>query len=68
MKTRKQLILDFMLALAPACGEIHGEECADWSESFGRTDDGMNEDCPTAADSVFKLAAEFADIYLENVR
>ena len=67
MKTRQALILDFMLALAPTYLTIHGEACERWNESYGRTDEGRCDDCPTAAESVLDLAASLADEYLENV-
>jgi hypothetical protein len=68
MKTRKQLILEFMLALAPKYEELHGRECDHWNESYGRTDEGRNDDCPTEAESVFKMARRLADEYLENTK
>jgi len=64
MKTRQELILDFMLALAPNYLNIHKDNCKLWEILHG---DPTGYPCPTEAESVFFVAASLADQYLENV-
>ena len=62
MKTRQELILDFMLALAGG-----GENVL---EFYPDAEDGWAPDIQglTAHQAIYVIAAAFADAYLENVR
>lgn len=67
MKAKSDVVLSFMLALAPVYAQIHSEACSRWSRDVVNCTSGeISKTEPTEAESLLDLAEMFAEQYYEE--